>query len=66
MNEAYKEYMNEHPEELAGINHLKRHSRTVDRMRNARKKEMLREVHKWKEKFEWESLEQFLTEQQKT
>ena len=65
MNEAYKEYMNEHPEELEGINQLKRNSRAFERARRAKKKEMLREVHKWKEILGCQSSEQFQTARQK-
>lgn len=65
MNEAYREYINEHPEELTEINRLRRYSRLVDRDRSARKKEMLKEVRKWKEKFKWANLEQLQTEWQK-
>ena len=49
MNEAYKEYAAEHPEELARLNRLKRYSRMVDRERDSRKKDALRSVWKWKE-----------------
>ena len=50
MREAYKEYVKEHPEELAGINRLKKHSRAIDRERKTRKKEALKMVRKWKER----------------
>ena len=50
MRETYKEYVKEHPEELVGINRLKKHSRAIDRERKARKKEALKMVQKWKER----------------
>lgn len=49
MNEAYREYVKEHPEELVSINRLKRYSRMVEKGREARKAEMLKGVRKWKE-----------------
>lgn len=49
MREVYKEYVAEHPEELVGISTLKRHSRTVEKCREGRKKEELRKLRKWKE-----------------
>ena len=50
MREAYKEYAKEHPEELVGLNMLKSHSRAIDKGRNAKKKEALKMVQKWKER----------------
>lgn len=49
MNEAYREYVKEHPEELAQVIRIKRYSRMVEKDRASRRSDLLKNVRKWKE-----------------
>lgn len=54
MNEAYKEYVSEHPEELAGINTLKAYSNRILKERKKESKREINKVNKWRERLNGE------------
>lgn len=44
MNDAYKEYVNEHPEELTNLNRIKNRSDSIHKMLRSRKQERLKKI----------------------